>query len=561
MPVVTDTGDEAPEGVAFPRRTQEVQHPLVRISLCHSVKVRLAHVRGPADPAGVTHRGTEHLVDTHLPTHEKPNTKLAEDIVPRGREARTPPQEPADRSGPAVRCGIGKLPEYAPKVLIWLETHTKPDIGAGKRPSKVSEGDIWQRPGKTEINLLCLVQAHGRHRSTIPEEGGPFVREEHVVTRLHKTHRAAQSRCRKLCPHAGKRAAEPTEVDEGPLLSDGEPERATWTLPRSIATQVDGTPLSCGITIRRPYGNIADQHAAIFYLHGGGLLYGTRDDLPLPYVRLMCRKGFSLICMDYPLAPQVDIEGIVGAVIAAWRHCEQEVFGGLGVTKAFLCGRSAGAYLALLLASRLQHEDERGDPAIKTQGTPDIDAKDDLVAGPSPTSHVHVLGVMDFYGYCDLSGTMQRALWQPSMHYRRSMPAITPRLARQLMGAKVLTSASLEDRFLLYAYARQTGRWGELVGVTRENAAAWSLSEKDQSTLPPLFIAASRDDADVPFACSERLSRMASNATTFFVDGLGHDFDRDLSHYEGINAWDSCLSWAIEQVGASGGRRQVPTGP
>lgn len=218
MPVVTDTGDEAPEGVAFPRRTQEVQHPLVRISLCHSVKVRLAHVRGPADPAGVTHRGTEHLVGTRLPTHEKPDTKPAEDIVPRGREARTPPQEPADRSGPAVRCGPGKLPEHAPKVLIWLETHTKPDIGAGKRPSKVSEGGIWQRPGKTEINLLCLVQAHGRHRSTIPEEGGPFVREEHVVTRLHKTHRAAQSRCRKLCPHAGKRTAEPTEVDEGPLL-------------------------------------------------------------------------------------------------------------------------------------------------------------------------------------------------------------------------------------------------------------------------------------------------------------------------------------------------------
>ena len=136
------------------------------------------------------------------------------------------------------------MPEHAPKVLIWLETHTKPDIGAGKRPSKVSEGGIWQRPGKTEINLLCLVQAHGRHRSTIPEEGGPFVREEHVVTRLHKTHRAAQSRCRKLCPHAGKRTAEPTEVDEGPLLGRA---LCSSTRSRTTAPTASRSPPSPGV--------------------------------------------------------------------------------------------------------------------------------------------------------------------------------------------------------------------------------------------------------------------------------------------------------------------------
>ena len=38
----------------------------------------------------------------------------------------------------------------------------------------------------------------------------------------------------------------------------------------------------------------------IFYLHGGGLVFGEPDDLPLCYVNLFLNVGYELISLDYP---------------------------------------------------------------------------------------------------------------------------------------------------------------------------------------------------------------------------------------------------------------------
>lgn len=312
------------------------------------------------------------------------------------------------------------------------------------------------------------------------------------------------------------------------------PQTLAWTLPISIASESDSNPLSCNVTVWRP-ASAHDCHAVVLYLHGGGLLYGQRDDLPNRYVQLVRSHGYSLVCMDYPLAPQAQVGTILAAVEALWQRCESELFEPLGTERAFICGRSAGGYLALMLAHRLQ---AKGEPA----DTPGPNGQSEE-AGPAHAT-IPIAGVMDFYGYCDLPGTMAAALWQPSLYYRRNVPIITPRMARRLAGTSMLTSASLEKRFALYAYARQTGRWGELLGITRENAAEWSLDAAAQHELPPLFIAASTTDADVPFAASEQLARNAADATTFFVHNLEHDFDRDPTHPEGMQAWEACLAWA-----------------
>ncbi|MGN0070639.1 MAG: alpha/beta hydrolase [Atopobiaceae bacterium] len=286
----------------------------------------------------------------------------------------------------------------------------------------------------------------------------------------------------------------------------------TWRLPADIVHQADGSTVCCGITVTPPAPDAPSRHAAIFYLHGGALIFGTRDDLPKPYIELIRNHGYSLVSVDYPMAPQADIRTICASVAYLWEHAAAELFPKLGCGRTFLCGRSAGAYLALLLASKQQ-------------------------AFP-------VSGVMDFYGYCDLPHTMSAALWQPSMHYRHLMPAIPPRTARSLRGTQILSSAPIDKRFALYAYARQTGRWGELLGITHTNAAQYSVDKEAQKSLPPLFIAASRADEDVPFRCSAELAEAAHDAETFFVEGLEHDFDRDLSHKEGMEAWQACLAWA-----------------
>ena len=267
--------------------------------------------------------------------------------------------------------------------------------------------------------------------------------------------------------------------------------------------------LSLGVTFTRPAPS-ADRHAAIYYLHGGGMLFGTRDDLPSTYVDAILERGFTLVALDYPLAPQASIGEILDVVERAYLAAREALAG----SHAFLCGRSAGAYLCLMLARRLQ------------------------LRGVPPA------GVIDFYGYCNLAGEMRAALLQPSIFYRRSYALVTPRVARKLSGADLLCDAPLERRFGLYVYARQTGSWGSLLGRTADTLAGFSLDARAQGELPPLFIAASRDDCDVPFQNSARLAQNARSATTHFVESGGHDFDRDSARPEGPAAWRACLEWA-----------------
>lgn len=271
--------------------------------------------------------------------------------------------------------------------------------------------------------------------------------------------------------------------------------------------------LSLGVTFRRPDPS-KDNHAAIFYLHGGGLLFGTRNDLPSAYVKAILDKGFTLVTSDYPLAPQARIGEILDAVEKSYLAVKKS----LPASHIFLCGRSAGAYLCLLLAQRLQ-----------TQGI-------------SPA------GVIDFYGYCDLSGEMRSALFQPSIYYRRSYARVAPTIARKLSGVDLLSTAPLEQRFGLYVYARQTGSWGSLLGLSPDALASFSLDAKAQGELPPLFIAASKDDQDVPFQNSMRLAQNVHAATTHFIEHGGHDFDRDTTHPEGLKAWRACLKWAEDVI-------------
>lgn len=284
----------------------------------------------------------------------------------------------------------------------------------------------------------------------------------------------------------------------------------TLTVPASLG---NGATLPLGVTIERPDPS-RDLHAAIFYLHGGGLIFGTRDDLPEPYRKAILGRGFTLAAADYPLAPQAKIADILEAVSAVFRALGDVLPEG----RTFPAGRSAGSYLALMLAD-----------SLRRNGT-------------------SCPGIIDFYGYCDLAGEMRSALFQPSLFYRRSYALVGPRTAKRISGSALLAEAPLEQRFGLYVYARQTGNWGSLIGVDPANAEAFSLDGEAQRCLPPLFVAASRDDRDVPFQNAVALSEHAAQAETYFVDKGGHDFDRDLSRPEGMAAWTSCLDWAQRRL-------------
>ena len=57
-----------------------------------------------------------------------------------------------------------------------------------------------------------------------------------------------------------------------------------------------------------------DAKACILYFHGGGLLYGSREDLPRRHIDTLTRAGYIIISYDYPLAPAARLDTIMGDV-------------------------------------------------------------------------------------------------------------------------------------------------------------------------------------------------------------------------------------------------------
>ena len=92
-----------------------------------------------------------------------------------------------------------------------------------------------------------------------------------------------------------------------------------------------------------------ESRACLLYFHGGGLVYGSKDDLPALHLQTLCEQGFRIIAFDYPLAPQASIGEILEDVIASVNaYIQGSVDPSAASLPFFLWGRSAGAYLCLL---------------------------------------------------------------------------------------------------------------------------------------------------------------------------------------------------------------------
>lgn len=253
--------------------------------------------------------------------------------------------------------------------------------------------------------------------------------------------------------------------------------------------QIQHTTLEISAVLYRD-DNI-EPKANLIYLHGGGLLYGSNQDLPQRHLEQFTQAGLQIIAINYPLAPNAQVEEILNSVLGSLK-CVQNAphFSALPY---FLFGRSAGAYLALLTAAKLCQQTE--------------------IAKPQ--------GVISYYGYGFLTDG-----WfdSPNPHYLK-LPLVSESTFQSLI-ATPSQEAELNTHFSAYIYARQTGKWKSLIYQGRDKFFYLDYSLRLAELKLPIFAAHATNDPDVPFAEFQALCDKF-NPTRFVIAADLHDFDRD----------------------------------
>ncbi|MFA9500504.1 alpha/beta hydrolase [Mannheimia sp. E30BD] len=253
--------------------------------------------------------------------------------------------------------------------------------------------------------------------------------------------------------------------------------------------KIEDMPLTIEATLYQD-DNIAPK-ANLIYLHGGGLLYGTKEDLPQLHIETFTQAGLQIFAINYPLAPQAQIENIVSSILNSIQQLQTQ--SNFTELPYFLFGRSAGAYLALLTAAKLNQQADIKKPQ----------------------------GVISYYGYGFLTDS-----WfdSPSPHYLK-LPLVSESTFQSLI-ATPKQAADLNTHFSCYIYARQTGKWKSLIYQGRDKFFYLDYSLRLAELNLPVFAAHATNDPDVPFAEFQALCEKF-NPTKFVISADLHDFDRD----------------------------------
>lgn len=254
----------------------------------------------------------------------------------------------------------------------------------------------------------------------------------------------------------------------------------------------------------------------IVYFHGGGLLFGHRDDLPDIYINQLLAAGYDLLTCDYPLAPEASLDIILDSIfelLVYYDSHRSDVFH-LDRNQLILFGRSAGAYLALKLTQALQEQTD-----IKPVAT------------------------ISLYGY---PGFEIDEFQMPSQYYLQ-FPTVPDHAVDKLTFDHYLTRAPMEQRFVLYLKARQEGNWLSYLQLSKP-IESYTITDDAFKTFPPTILAAATHDPDVPYRLSKQMSKIIPTAKCITVYNEQHDFDRDTTDQTGAKVYAQIINWLKETL-------------
>lgn len=246
----------------------------------------------------------------------------------------------------------------------------------------------------------------------------------------------------------------------------------------------------------------------LIYLHGGGLIFGEREDLPETYLELLTQSGYSILALDYLLAPESKIDDICQTLIETIHWYTKEGFHTFQREEPnfYLFGRSAGAYLAFYLST---------------------------IINPK-----FLKGIISFYGYY----TLQDPYFTfPNPHFQQTQK-VSSQIVDSLIQDTPVTKGTANERYLIYLYARQEGKWLDFLTQNTSQASHYSLEKKQIENLPPTFLVHCNNDPDVPARQSKYLSNTANKSHFIELEGDVHDFDR-LDIAKGTTIYQELLKW------------------
>lgn len=216
------------------------------------------------------------------------------------------------------------------------------------------------------------------------------------------------------------------------------------------------------------YGISKHNAPVIVYIHGGGLIWGTREELSEKMIRFYNDNGFALFSIDYRLAPETKLPEILEDVQDAlqWLRSKGSQEFSIDPKRIAVAGSSAGGYLALCTGS-FTHKPR---------------------------------AIVSFYGYGDIIGKWAT---NPSSFYLQK-DNVPKELAERLISNQVITEASIEQRFLYYVYARQQGQWiQEITGINpimdKDALLKFCPKQNINSDYPPTLLLHGTKDEDVPY--------------------------------------------------------------
>jgi acetyl esterase/lipase len=256
---------------------------------------------------------------------------------------------------------------------------------------------------------------------------------------------------------------------------------------------------------------------AILWIHGGALIGGNRRGLNPEQAEKYLNAGYTIISIDYRLAPQVKLQAIIEDLEDAyrWMRAEGPKLALIDPDRIAVIGHSAGGYLALMAG---------------------------FVLKPSPRA------IVSFYGYGDISGEWYS---RPDPFYNRQ-PLVSKEEAYKAVGTQIISDDKDWSRMQFYLYTRQKGLWPmEVVGHDPDREPkvfdSYCPLRNITSDYPPTLLLHGDNDTDVPFEqsvlMSKELEHHGVQHELITIPGGGHGFDGVMEDPEIAATFDHVLKF------------------